>query len=31
MPQWFGLPRDADLTSTYSIEYVRAWQKGGLE
>jgi beta-glucanase (GH16 family) len=27
MPQWFGLPNDADLPSTYSIEYVRAWQK----
>ena len=27
MPNWFGLPRDADLPSTYSIEYVRAWQK----
>lgn len=24
MPQWFGLPRDADLPSTYSVEYVRA-------
>lgn len=27
MPDWFGLPRDADLPSTYSIEYVRAWKK----
>ncbi len=26
MPDWFGLPRDADLPSTYSIEYVRAWK-----
>ncbi|MBN1846578.1 MAG: family 16 glycosylhydrolase [Sedimentisphaerales bacterium] len=27
MPDWFGLPRDEDLPSTYSIEYVRAWKK----
>lgn len=27
MPKWFGLPRDSDLPSTYSIEYVRAWKK----
>ncbi len=27
MPDWFGLPRDSDLPSTYSIEYVRAWKK----
>jgi len=27
MPQWFGLPRDGDLPSTYSIEYVRAWKR----
>jgi beta-glucanase (GH16 family) len=26
MPEWFGLPRDSDLPSTYSIEYVRAWK-----
>jgi len=26
MPDWFGLPKDADLPSTYSIEYVRAWK-----
>lgn len=26
MPNWFGLPRDSDLPSTYSIEYVRAWK-----
>jgi beta-glucanase (GH16 family) len=30
MPEWFGLPNDADLPSTYSIEYVRAWQKPAL-
>jgi beta-glucanase (GH16 family) len=28
MPQWFGLPKESDLPSTYSIEYVRAWKKG---
>ena len=27
MPNWFGLPRDEDLPSTYSIEYVRAWKR----
>ena len=27
MPEWFGLPKDEDLPSTYSIEYVRAWKK----
>lgn len=27
MPDWFGLPRDQDLPSTYYIDYVRAWQK----
>jgi beta-glucanase (GH16 family) len=26
MPEWFGLPDDADLPSTYSLEYVRAWR-----
>ena len=26
MPKWFGLPKDKDLPSTYSIEYVRAWK-----
>lgn len=25
MPEWFGLPNAADLPSTFSIEYVRAW------
>jgi beta-glucanase (GH16 family) len=25
MPEWFGMPNDADLPSTFSIEYVRAW------
>jgi beta-glucanase (GH16 family) len=27
MPNWFGLPKDEDLPSIYSIEYVRAWKK----
>jgi beta-glucanase (GH16 family) len=27
MPGWFGLPREEDLPSVYSIEYVRAWKK----
>jgi beta-glucanase (GH16 family) len=26
MPDWFGLPRDQDLPSTYSIDYARAWK-----
>ncbi len=26
MPEWFGLPKDEDLPSTYSVEYVRAWK-----
>jgi hypothetical protein len=27
MPQWFGMPDDADLPSSYDIEYVRAWTR----
>jgi beta-glucanase (GH16 family) len=27
MPKWFGLPRDEDLPSTYSIAYLRTWKK----
>jgi hypothetical protein len=27
MPKWFGLPKDSDLPSTYSIEYIRSWKK----
>lgn len=26
MPDWFGLPDDKDLPSTFSIEYVRSWK-----
>jgi hypothetical protein len=28
MPNWFGMPEDDDLPSTFSVEYVRAWKKG---
>jgi hypothetical protein len=28
MPTWFGMPKDEDLPSTYSVEYVRTWRKG---
>ncbi len=28
MPQWFGMPEDADLPSTFSVDYVRAWKRG---
>jgi len=27
IPQWFGMPQDKDLPSTFSIKYVRAWKK----
>ncbi len=27
MPDWFGMPDDEDLPSTFSIEYVRAWKR----
>jgi beta-glucanase (GH16 family) len=27
MPDWFGMPADQDLPSTFSVEYVRAWKK----
>ena len=26
MPEWFGMPQDADLPLTFSIDYVRAWR-----
>jgi hypothetical protein len=29
MPDWFGMPDDKDLPSTFSIEYVRAWKRQG--
>ncbi len=25
MPEWFGMPEDEDLPSTFQVEYVRAW------
>ncbi|MEI8375615.1 MAG: family 16 glycosylhydrolase [Planctomycetota bacterium] len=28
MPDWFGMPKDEDLPSTFSVGYVRAWKKG---
>lgn len=28
MPDWFGLPRDSDLPSTFLVDYVRAWRRG---
>lgn len=27
MPDWFGMPKDKDLPSTYSIRYVRSWKR----
>jgi hypothetical protein len=27
MPNWFGMPKNEDLASTYSVEYVRAWKR----
>ena len=27
MPDWFGMPEDEDLPSTYKIEYVRSWKR----
>lgn len=29
MPKWFGLPKETDLPSTFSVEYVRSWRKAG--
>ncbi len=26
MPEWFGMPDDADLPSTFDVEYVRTWK-----
>ncbi len=26
---WFGMPKDSDLPSVFSIDYVRAWKKSG--
>ena len=27
MPDWMGMPKDEDLPSTFSVEYVRAWKR----
>jgi beta-glucanase (GH16 family) len=27
MPEWFGMPNDSDLPSTFSVDYVHAWKK----
>ncbi len=27
MPNWFGMPNDEDLPSTFNVEYVRAWKR----
>jgi hypothetical protein len=29
MPEWFGLPEDKDLPSTYQVDYIRSWQHEG--
>jgi beta-glucanase (GH16 family) len=29
MSDWFGMPADADLPSTFSVDYVRAWVRRG--
>jgi len=26
MPDWMGMPKDEDLPSTFSMEYIRAWK-----
>lgn len=31
MPDWFGLPDDADLPSTFHVDYIRAWKQPGWE
>ncbi len=31
MPEWFGMPDNADLPSTFSVEYVRAWKRPGTQ
>jgi beta-glucanase (GH16 family) len=31
MPEWFGMPNDSDLPSTFSIDYVRVWERPGTQ
>ena len=31
MPDWFGLPKAAELPATFEIDYVRTWRKAGRE
>ena len=31
MPEWFGMPNEKDLPSTFSVKYVRAWKKEGMD
>ena len=31
MPDWFGLPKDEDLPSSFCVDYVRAWKRPGWE
>ena len=28
MPDWFGMPDDKDLPSTFEVDYLRAWRRG---
>ncbi|MBI5832330.1 MAG: family 16 glycosylhydrolase [Armatimonadetes bacterium] len=27
MPEWFGMPEDKDLPSTFEVDYLRAWRR----
>jgi len=31
MPDWFGLPKDEDLPSSFHVDYIRAWKRPGWE
>ncbi|MEI8294418.1 MAG: family 16 glycosylhydrolase [bacterium] len=30
-PDWFGLPKDQDLPSTFHVDYIRSWKRPGWE